>query len=450
MTTDTKQKDVKQSPSAILKELIKIRTETLSPYQKGVNKKLEEMGSAHTEEALNSGISPGKIQSQSGLDPTELLSGLFSPRDNTPAMSMTNGGIGNSSGQLIPPESMPQNNIPAMSLQNGGIGNSEGQQIQGISALRQMIQPQNNQSQSMQEVPSQNSNPDGRDFLNKLMIAVGSGMATAGGHGEVLGTLLNMVNEKDKLKQKQRINDPMTQAVTVSNTNASLKAMGLSDYQAEPNSEGQINIKTKPVALNEFAVSQKDDQFNQKQWTLFLNKMNPNMASSRSTIGMAANGNLRAERARVTLENNPTMTYQDLGNVVGDLAGIYQGGAPTDMGMRHQQYESLQSYIANMKQYVTGKPQDAVPTEIKTKILDVINKLQGVNNNVLTKHLDSMEKVQSKLISKFPEEWAGFKQDLESQYMPNSNNATPQKQNSIPEVGGVFNGEKVLNVKRIK
>lgn len=60
--------NVNQDPTQILKQLMAARQSMLGPYQKGVNKKLEEAGAAHVEEALQGGVDPRQIQSQAGLD----------------------------------------------------------------------------------------------------------------------------------------------------------------------------------------------------------------------------------------------------------------------------------------------------------------------------------------------------------------------------------------------
>lgn len=173
--------------------------------------------------------------------------------------------------------------------------------------------------------------------------------------------------------------------------------------------------------LQQLSLGMRQDQFDQRQWTQLINKINPATASSRSTLGMTANGNLRANRALAAIKDNPVVTFQDLGNIVGDLAGIYQGGAPTDMGMKHQQYDSIQTRIANMKQFLTGKPQDAVPPAIKEKIISTIDGLKKVNNDSLRSNLDAMENAQKKLIEKYPEEWSSFRKQVESDYMDGGN-----------------------------
>lgn len=54
-----------------------------------------------------------------------------------------------------------------------------------------------------QEQAQSQGKPEGMDFLSKLLISVGSGMATAGGHGEIVDSLLDMVSEKEKMEQRQ-------------------------------------------------------------------------------------------------------------------------------------------------------------------------------------------------------------------------------------------------------
>lgn len=64
-------------PSKIIGQLMKMNQLMLSPYQKGVNKKLEEMGAFHTEEGILSGVPPENIVQQSGLDGKELISKIL-------------------------------------------------------------------------------------------------------------------------------------------------------------------------------------------------------------------------------------------------------------------------------------------------------------------------------------------------------------------------------------
>lgn len=160
-----------------------------------------------------------------------------------------------------------------------------------------------------------------------------------------------------------------------------------------------------------FTRGEKEDQFAQKEWDKIVKANDIQTASSRSTLGMAANANLRADRAMATL-NNPLLTYQDAQNIVADIAGIYAGGAPTDVGMSHSQYNTVQSKIANIQQFLTGRPTDAVPSQIKEHLKGVLGDLKKVNKDSIKNHLDYTEKAQSKVISKYKDEWENMKSTL--------------------------------------
>lgn len=205
--------------------------------------------------------------------------------------------------------------------------------------------------------------------------------------------------------------------------------------QGIPISEGEMSLVHKQLGLEKSDIQkQKQDQQDQKQWTNFIQHNTPDTASPRSTFGIASRSNLQAGRVIKTLKNNPNVTYQDLGNVVADLAGIYAGGAPTDQGMKHQQYESLYTAVQNMKQWATGNPQNAVPEGFKNKILGVAQQTIDLNNVVLNKHFDAQEAAQKKLIEKFPDEWKAFREFAAQDYMGEKNNESSN--NSEKTYGG--------------
>lgn len=181
-------------------------------------------------------------------------------------------------------------------------------------------------------------------------------------------------------------------------------------YEMNPNfilsGSGDMMVKN-PV--NELKLKEQQDQFDQRQWTALTNKFNPSVVSSRSALGMASNGNLRADRAMSTLQQ-PMVTNAQIGNVLADLAGIYQGGAPTQFGMHEQQYTTAYQQLQNLLQYVTAKPQNVVTPEIKKKVYDTIMDLKKVNNDYMAQTFKSVEGSQKKLISKYPEEWKALKE----------------------------------------
>src|SRR5260221_705 len=101
---------------------------------------------------------------------------------------------------------------------------------------------------------------------------------------------------------------------------------------------------------------------------------------------MAMKANYNANRALSTL-SNPMVTNQEAGNVMSDIASIYQNGSPTQFGMSEQGYHTLTSKIAGFKQWLTGRPTDALSPEIKDRLLGVLKDMKKTNFDVLKQNL---------------------------------------------------------------
>ena len=200
--------------------------------------------------------------------------------------------------------------------------------------------------------------------------------------------------------------DPAAMAQKIAQTNQAMKSAGLENYSAAVDPSGHVTAK------QDFTRGEKESQFNQKEWDKIVKETNPLTASSRSSLGMAAQANLRADRAIVTLQQ-PTVTNQEAGNIMADIASIYQGGSPTQFGMSEQGYKTLYGSIQGVRQMITGHPQDAVTPEIKSRLNGVLEKLKGVNNGVISSQLDFMEKSKAKIIKAFPDEWQDIRTNLE-------------------------------------
>jgi len=112
------------------------------------------------------------------------------------------------------------------------------------------------------------------------------------------------------------------------------------------------------------------DPADQKSWEKIVKATDPGAASSRSSFGIAASGNAKADRALDSLQNNKIFTNQDLQNALADVDSIYQGGAPSDSAMKRGDYESIRQRLAQMRQFVTGRPTDAVPPQIRQHIIE--------------------------------------------------------------------------------
>lgn len=164
---------------------------------------------------------------------------------------------------------------------------------------------------------------------------------------------------------------------------------------------------------NTLALSEKSDQFYQKEWDKIDKEANPLTTSGRTGLGMAARADYNANRALVTL-NKSMVTNQEAANVMADIAQIYQGGSATQYGMSHQGYDSLYQKLKGVQQYITGKPEDSVPTEIKSRLIGVLNEMKQTNKAVFKQQLDHIERAQPKVISKFSNEWKSVRENLEN------------------------------------
>ncbi len=139
----------------------------------------------------------------------------------------------------------------------------------------------------------------------------------------------------------------------------------------------------------------------EKQWQMFAKDANPAQASSRTLIGTAASVNTRADRALTSLSSK-TMTNEQAAGVAADIAGILKGATPDEQAMKEQGYGTLYSKAMAMKQYLTGKPQDAVPDAIKAKLRETIMELKGVDNEIIKNHHDSLKVKYQPLLQKDP------------------------------------------------
>lgn len=161
-------------------------------------------------------------------------------------------------------------------------------------------------------------------------------------------------------------------------------------------------------------LGEKQDQFYQKEFDKLVEKHDPNVAGSRSVIGMLGRTNLNANRALVTIAK-PVVTNQEAGNVMADIAQIYQGGAATNFGMSHQAYSTVYGKLQNAIQSLTGNPQDAVPDPIKKRLIEVLKDMKTTNLGIIKSSFDATEAAQKRTLSRFPNEWKAFRQNVEGQ-----------------------------------
>lgn len=198
-------------------------------------------------------------------------------------------------------------------------------------------------------------------------------------------------------------------------------------------------------------ISEKENQFYQREWDKLLKESDPLNASSRTPLGLASRATFQANRALKTL-SNPVVTNQEAGNAMADIAAIYQNGSPTQFGMSHQEYKTVYGKVQGVLQAISGKPQDALPDAIKNRLVGVLNDMKATNSSLLKQRLDLTEHSKKAVISHFPDEWKEYRQILEGDQTSYSglNSSGGQTATGLPQVGDAYNGGKVLSIKRIK
>jgi hypothetical protein len=424
MATDVKNKEVDTSktPSKILSELMKMQQTTLSPYQKGVNKKLEEIGSAHAEEAIQQGVNPMQISSQAGLDGDSLLKKLlgFDVNADSPqkqAGTMLNNTLSQLPGisQQAQPQQQSQPNVP---------------QAQSNTPSLIAQQPTNTK-------PSSDISP-----LRRLMMAVGSGMAAAGGHTDVMHSLLNYVSEQ---KKNQNL-DPNQQIKTLSNLNKALADSGLNDYQGEIGAEGKTYIKSKPTAENQMVIALKDQQQQDKLENNAIQRMSSIRGdTSIARIETQRDASIQAYNIIESLKKeNREPTQVEYYDLLGQLWKARTGASPTDQAIKDLDASTFHGKMNKMVQYFTGKPTGITTKEILDNVQSFAKK-SGEQADKLHAGYMSTHVIKPKGLSE--ERWKNI---ISSQRGLSFGEATSgQEEQSVPQEGGMFNGEKVLKVRKL-
>ncbi len=170
----------------------------------------------------------------------------------------------------------------------------------------------------------------------------------------------------------------------------------------------------------------RQDNYYQKEFDKLTTVNDPNNASSRTAIGMLGRANLNAQRAMITL-NRPVVSSVDAGNLMAEIASIYQGGSPTQFGMSEQQYKTLHQSIAQKVQYLTGNPTDALPKEVVDQLKETLMGMAQANSSIIKRQLDSVEASHKKLIGWAGTNWSDWRKNKEEALTidPASGSATP-------------------------
>lgn len=175
-------------------------------------------------------------------------------------------------------------------------------------------------------------------------------------------------------------------------------------------------IEKEQAAQASHDVRQPDIDFQQADQ---LDKMvNPTVAPTRSVLGLIGQTTVRAQRAIDQLSNPPNgkITPQMLSGIGSDMAGILQGGAPTQIGMSEQQYKTMTSVLAGGVQFLTQNPQNALPPAISKQLLDSFNQLNDTGKKYIQNNIKSAEILHKGWVSRNQDTWNDLKDNINKQY----------------------------------
>jgi hypothetical protein len=159
-------------------------------------------------------------------------------------------------------------------------------------------------------------------------------------------------------------------------------------------------------------LHQHDEDINRKEWRALNDHIDGAFKTRSGGLGSLITSIYRADRAFNTLKAHGTLTAQDLANVSQDIAGIYQGGAPTVISAKDNSYETLFTHLADVVRRYTGvilSPGASVD-ETKQKLLQVISDLRDSSGKNFESWMNSQAAGYSAVIGSDPANWEKMKQ----------------------------------------
>lgn len=203
-------------------------------------------------------------------------------------------------------------------------------------------------------------------------------------------------------------------------------------YQAMADDEGNVSyIPSGQTGAGLRAGAHDNDQLT-KEWFKIAQDMDPTKASSRNALGINYQSYVAAMRGENLLKQ-PTVTFQNLGEVTRDLTRILQQGVPTDSGTEGMMYHSLVGDIMKKIQYIGGKPQDAVPVGLKTYLNDSFERLKAISKDVIELKIQAVEASFPDVLQAHQNQWDNLTHVLRN---PPVTNMDAHEAAPIPSEGG--------------
>lgn len=180
----------------------------------------------------------------------------------------------------------------------------------------------------------------------------------------------------------------------------------------------------------------------EKQWQKLDTTVNGAFKTRSGGLGSLSTAIFRAVRAINTINTQPNLAAQDLANISQDIAGVFQGGAPTVVGVQDNDYRTALTDLENsFRKYtgVMGAGQKLFGTggldEMRDKLLSVLVDLRDSAINNLKFFVESEEPAYKSIIDADPDRWKTF-QDKKLQFIESGILIPPGANTTLNITGG--------------
>lgn len=226
-------------------------------------------------------------------------------------------------------------------------------------------------------------------------------------------------------------------------------------YQVVYDNQGNIQKFIpggKEAADQSAKITAKMAESTEKQWQKLDTTVNGAFKTRSGGLGSLSTAIFRSVRAINTIVTNEHLTAQDLSNISQDIAGIFQGGAPTVVGAQDNSYETAFTNLENTFRKMTGITGVLSKTlggdnlaQTKEQLLTRLVDLRDSAINNLKSFVESEEPAFKDVIDADPQRWADF-QDKKLKFIE-SGALIPPGANTKLNITGIEQAQPAKNPK---
>lgn len=147
----------------------------------------------------------------------------------------------------------------------------------------------------------------------------------------------------------------------------------------------------------------------EKQWQKLDKEINGAFKTRSGGLGSLSTAIFRTVRAINTITATKNLTAQDLANISQDIAGVFQGGAPTVVTAKDNDYSTTFTNLADTFRKYTGIiphfGSKGVLEDTKAKLLQVCVDLRDSATANIKKYIESEEPAFKQIIDESPDRW---------------------------------------------